>query len=112
LKLDAEGSELSALRGAQHLLSESDRPAIIFEYNPTTLSARGEDPHEFDCLLSGYKLYYVDDLDGQIFPLGSPIDDLHKIRRICNLFAVSQVESSIVGWASIMSSSEVPARVQ
>jgi FkbM family methyltransferase len=110
LKLDAEGSELSALRGAQQLLSGPDRPAIIFEYNPTTLSECGEDPDDFFNILSGYKLYYVDDLDGQIFPLGSPIDDLHKIRRICNLFAVPQVESSIVRWASIMSSGGAGSR--
>lgn len=88
LKIDVEGSEPSVLRGAQALLSRQDRPALLFEYNPLTLAERGETPSAFPELLPGYRLHYVDDLERQKFPFGSPVRDLADIHWICNLFAV------------------------
>lgn len=88
VKIDAEGSEVAVLRGAQGLLSRPDRPAILFEFNPITLTECGASVHALLNLLPGYALQYVDDLRGQKVPFGSPIQDAKKIDWICNLFAV------------------------
>lgn len=102
LKIDVEGSEIAVLRGAQRLLSRRDRPALILEHNPVTLSECGVAAHSFHELLSGYTLYYVDDLEGQKMPLGSPLASLAQIHWICNLFAVPLVEGSSARWASAL----------
>jgi hypothetical protein len=87
LKIDIEGSEVAALRGAQALLSGEDRPSILLEFNPVTLREHGNSPQELGKLLSGYELYYVDDLQAQMLPFGSSIPDLGRINWICNIFA-------------------------
>jgi hypothetical protein len=51
-------------------------------------------------LLSGYALHYVDDLEGQMMPLGSPVSRIDEITWICNLFAVP--EGSSARWASAL----------
>ena len=43
LKLDIEGSELAFLRGAETLIRER-RPLILFELNPDSVAAAGEEP--------------------------------------------------------------------
>jgi FkbM family methyltransferase len=100
VKIDVEGSEAAVLRGAKGLLSRSDRPAIIFEFNPITLLECGENQLCFDELLSGYILNYVDDFQGQKLPFGSTIAHLNEIRWICNLFAVPRIEGWSDRWAS------------
>jgi FkbM family methyltransferase len=102
LKIDAEGSEVAVLRGAKGLLSRSDRPAILFEYNPTTLIECGASTLTLLNLLRGYALHYVDDLRGQKFPFGSLIRDAEKIDWICNLFAVPLAETSARRWQSVL----------
>jgi FkbM family methyltransferase len=102
LKIDAEGSEVAVLRGAKGLLSRSDRPAILFEYNPTTLKECGASTLTLLNLLRGYALHYVDDLRGQKFPFGSLIRDAEKIDWICNLFAVPLAETSARRWQSVL----------
>jgi FkbM family methyltransferase len=106
LKIDVEGSEPAVLRGAQALLARSDRPALLFEYNPLTLAERGEEPSVFPQLLSGYRLYYVDDLERQKFPFGSPIGELKDIHWICNLFAVPIGGESESRFASALASAQ------
>jgi FkbM family methyltransferase len=61
MKLDAEGSELAALRGAQSLL-EKFRPFIIMEINPMLLEQGGFSPTgEADFLLErGYRLFRLE----------------------------------------------------
>ena len=73
VKIDVEGSEVAALRGARSLLSRPDRPAILFGYNPFTLRESGSSVRALLDLLPGYRLHYVDDLRGQIIPFGEPI---------------------------------------
>jgi FkbM family methyltransferase len=102
MKIDVEGSEVAVLRGAQALLSRPDRPAILFEFNPTTLAQRGASVHTLLTLLHGYALYYVDDLRAQKIPFGSPIQDAEKIDWICNLFAVPLSEFSTCRWAYVL----------
>jgi FkbM family methyltransferase len=101
MKIDVEGSEQSVLRGADTLLSQPDRPAIHFEYNPSTTAQSGESLEAFPKLLSGYNLYYVDDLSGQKFPFGSAINAsaLKAVDWLCNLFAVPKGEESQSRWA-------------
>lgn len=104
LKIDVEGSEVAVLRGASGLLSRSDRPAILIEYNPLTLSECGVNGRSLSELLAGYSLYYVDDLEGQIMPFGKPVSRINEITWICNLFAVP--ENSLGRWASALERSE------
>jgi FkbM family methyltransferase len=100
LKIDVEGSEVAVLRGASGLLSGSDRPPILIEYNPLTLSECGANERSVSELLAGYALYYVDDLEGQVMPFGSPVSRINEITWICNLFAVP--EDSLGRWVSAL----------
>jgi len=100
MKMDIEGSEVAALRGAKDLLSREDRPSILFEHNPVALGERGVDPKCFLELLSGYEFYYVDDLQDQMLPFGSRIPDLGRVNWICNLFAVPTGKENAAKWHS------------
>jgi FkbM family methyltransferase len=112
LKIDVEGSEPAVLRGARHLLSRDDRPAVVFEFNPTTLEESGEKPECFNALLAGYALKYVDDLSGQKRPMGSAVSDLATIRWICNLFAVPTVAGWQERWSSALRHASEPHALQ
>jgi len=102
VKIDVEGSEVAALRGARSLLSRPDRPAILFEYNPFTLRESGSSVRALFDLLPGYRLHYVDDLRGQIIPFGESIQEADEIDWICNLFAVPLAESSSKRMMSVL----------
>jgi FkbM family methyltransferase len=102
LKIDVEGSEVAVLRGAQRLLARPDRPAVLFEYNPDTLTECGAAADAFHELLAGYALHYVDDFEGQKMPFGSPIARVDEARRVCNVFAVPRVEGWSARWASAL----------
>jgi FkbM family methyltransferase len=112
LKIDAEGSEVAVLRGAMGLLSRPDRPAILFEYNPTTLKQCGVTTGTLLDLLRGYALHYVDDLRGQQIPFGSLVRDAERIDWICNLFAVPLGENSTRRWVSASQRSASRAAVR
>jgi FkbM family methyltransferase len=98
IKMDVEGSEVAALKGAHEILGRADRPAVLFEYNPVTLAECGADIEEFAELLAGYTLHYVDDLDGQLIPFGKPVAHLTDIDWQCNLFAVPAIPGAIERW--------------
>jgi FkbM family methyltransferase len=104
VKMDIEGSEVAALRGARNLLSREDRPSILFEHNPVTLAERGVTPNCLSGLLSGYRFHYVDDLQDQMLPFGSRIVDLGKVQWICNIFAVPKGERNASRWQSAIAS--------
>jgi FkbM family methyltransferase len=61
IKLDIEGNELHALRGAQQTI-ERDHPMIIAELNPTCLARDGTRPADvFEFLAhQGYSVHYLD----------------------------------------------------
>ena len=92
LKIDVEGSEPAVLRGAANVIVRT-RPAILFEHNPQRGCAETAALLR-DGLLRGYRLFYVDDLRGQILPFGRAIDDIAKIDWICNLFAIHEDSSA------------------
>jgi FkbM family methyltransferase len=102
IKMDIEGSEAAALRGARHLLSRDDRPAILFEHNPVTLSEQGATTRALAELLSGYEFYYVDDLQNQTLPFGSRVADIGRINWICNMFAVPRGDAAHAKWRAAL----------
>ena len=58
IKLDIEGAEAKALRGASGLLERADAPDLVFEFTPKFLSGMGDDPRELIGFLQaiGYRL--------------------------------------------------------
>jgi FkbM family methyltransferase len=97
LKIDVEGWEPAVLRGASEVIGRA-RPGVLFEHNPErgcieTAALLRDGP------LQGYRLFYVDDLRGQLLPFGSGVGDIGSTRWICNLFAVP--EESAAGCADI-----------
>ena len=102
IKLDAEGSEVAVLRGAQDLLSRPDRPPILLEWNPKTLRDCGESVAALTGELSGYALYYVNDYCGQKVPFGHSVESPEKIDWVCNLFAVPLTEHAAGRWAAVL----------
>lgn len=99
VKIDVEGSEVSCLRGARRLLAGADRPTMIFEYNPLTLSETMSDASALRDLLAGYTLYYVDDFEGQRRPVGEAIPCTHDLVWPCNLFAVPSTADATARWS-------------
>lgn len=62
IKLDIEGWEAKALRGAEGLLRRAEAPDLVFEFTPEFLSAAGDDPRELVTWLGGlgYQIQVVD----------------------------------------------------
>jgi FkbM family methyltransferase len=102
LKSDVEGSEVAVLKGARDLISNSIRPAIAFEFSPLTLIECGETPKSLAELITGYKVYYIDDQSGQRMRFGDPIIDFEAIQWTCNLFAVPEVEELSNRWTLVL----------
>jgi hypothetical protein len=101
VKIDAEGSEPAVLRGAAHLLASSEPPAILFEFNPITLAECDENIDTLAARLTGYILYYVDYLRGQMLPFGEMVENLRMITWICNLFAVPRADAAVRCWTAV-----------
>ena len=52
IKIDIEGAEMPALRGARDLLSGDDSPVLVLEFHPTTLAYSGHSPDDMLGLLA------------------------------------------------------------
>lgn len=67
LKLDIEGAETAALRGAARVLREF-RPVLLLEVSPRSLAAQGSSREELLALLdeSGYELFSFDYWTGEL----------------------------------------------
>lgn len=61
IKLDIEGAEAMALRGAGVLLDGDAAPALLFEFSPTMLRSMGDDPAALLHYLEGkgYTIYEI-----------------------------------------------------
>ena len=68
VKLDIEGAELRALRGASRLL-EGPRPVFIIELEPAHLQRQGASVREVQKLFedAGYVGYWIDDRPVRLF---------------------------------------------
>lgn len=71
IKLDIEGAEAKALRGATGLLERADAPDLVFEFTPHFLEGMGDAPRELIGLLErlGYRLRVIGDSEN------SPAED-------------------------------------
>lgn len=83
IKLDVEGAELPALRGAVGLLGGASPPLVVLEYHPAVSSRAGWSLDDLRCFLEGldYRLHVVDRRG-----VGPRIDQAPD--RVCNLVAV------------------------
>jgi FkbM family methyltransferase len=86
LKLDIEGHEFEALKGASGLISRGAIGAVQFEVNRLNVISRVF-MRDFYALLSGWHFYRIH-RSGKRVPLGS-YSEIHEIFRIHNIFAVS-----------------------
>lgn len=61
IKLDIEGAEAMALRGAGALLDGAEAPALLFEFSPSMLRGMGDDPAALlgDLAAWGYAIYEI-----------------------------------------------------
>jgi FkbM family methyltransferase len=102
VKIDVEGGEIAVLRGAQDMLSQPHRPALLFEFNPITLAETGSFRSSFKKVLAGYAIYYVDDFEGQRVPFGDHVKRIEDIDWVCNLFGVPTEDWSCARWQSTL----------
>jgi FkbM family methyltransferase len=107
VKIDVEGSEAAVLRGARGLLSRPDRPAILFEYNPVTLTECGAQCTACSTCCRATRFTMSTTLLDKI-PFGGRVQHVEEIDWICNLFAVPLTEYSASRWASILKHSARP----
>ena len=102
LKIDVEGFEAAVLRGTRNLLAQPDRPALLFEYFREAQLECSVAANEFQELLSGYRLHYIDDLEGQRLPFGAEISGVEEVPSGCNLFGVPLGPDSAERWAAAL----------
>jgi len=87
IKMDAEGAELSILKGARHILATCPPPYILCELNFVTCRRFGYHPREIVTLLEnrGYQAYHI---DRNRTPLG-PLDEADLGEHVDALFVLS-----------------------
>jgi FkbM family methyltransferase len=112
VKIDVEGGEVAVLRGAEGLLSQPNRPALLFEFNPITLAETKSSRGSFDKLLVGYTVYYVDDFEGQKISFGDRVERIDDIHWVCNLFAVPTDKLSCERWESTLNDVRISLRLR
>lgn len=68
IKMDIEGAEMGALRGAQATIARSPRLSLVMEYNPLGLQAFGVDPVRAidEILAMGFQRVQAIESDGQL----------------------------------------------
>jgi FkbM family methyltransferase len=88
IKIDVEGFEARVLRGAVNLLSQTEPPALCFEWNPLTASEMNTSLSEIARILDGYAFHYIDDFECQRKAFGAPVTNVEELTWVCNLFAV------------------------
>ena len=70
IKIDAEGSEIRALKGAENLIDRSPDLIIVMEWAPEALKKFG-DVKGFVKFLTdkGFRFWYIDQADGQVYTI-------------------------------------------
>jgi FkbM family methyltransferase len=79
-KLDLEGGEEPALRGADRVLRETPRARLLIEHNPTALRDAGSSGQALIDLLHdyGFEVSFVDEENGALVPVESAPKPLAK----------------------------------
>lgn len=82
MKIDVEGAELGAMRGARELLAKSPDLKIMTEFNPRALNDFGVRTEEYLALLESYGFRFsdIDKKRGMVHPA-----TVEEITRACNL---------------------------
>jgi FkbM family methyltransferase len=90
LKVDAEGSEMDIIIGAEKTLGKGMIKAIIMEFNPATQMAANMSCRELYEVIrdKGYRWYQLP------FKAGREIDgEVNKLNGLCDLIAISKIGS-------------------
>lgn len=79
-KLDLEGAEEPALRGAERVLRGTPRARLLIEHNPTALRDAGSSGHALIDLLRdhGFEVSFIDEGEGTLIPVDSARKPLPK----------------------------------
>jgi FkbM family methyltransferase len=95
LKVDIEGAELLAMRGAAELLSRADAPLIICEFCDRTAAGMGHTTKQLRACLEGFgfRLYHYDHLDRRLRL--EPVQEHYDYENIVCIKAGAEVVSSI-----------------
>lgn len=95
MKLDVEGYEPRAIRGAARLLARADAPPIFFESNRETLAAFGETPESLRAafVAHGYTVHHV--RPGVLVPVG-PHE--RQKRVVVDYLACKRVPPGLASW--------------
>ena len=90
IKLDIEGAEAKALRGATGLLERADAPDLVFEFTPSFLEGMGDAPRALIGLVErlGYRLQVIG--DGGNSPADEGIFAATQTYLYCSKRAVAQ----------------------
>lgn len=82
MKIDVEGAELGAMRGARELFAKSPNVKIMTEFNPRALNDFGVRTEEYLALLSdyGFRFSNIDKKQSSVHPASIP-----EIMEACNL---------------------------
>jgi FkbM family methyltransferase len=94
IKMDIEGSEVAAIRGAGRLLSRPDAPPIVYESNGCALGMYGTDTRHLRRTLEGFG-YCNYLIDGVLRPVRA--NDVQP-DAVANYLALKELPPSIQGW--------------
>ena len=87
VKLDLEGAEYAALRGAERMLADY-RPDLLLEIEPSHLARLDASPEAIEALLRPYGyVFFRMDTDGSSAPVLVPIGDIVRASPRPNVFA-------------------------
>ena len=86
IKMDIEGAEMEALRGAQTMISQSSTLKLIMEYNPQALAAFDLDPQAAiqEVLGMGFTTVYSIQADGQLNNLTNLHSEINELTNDLN----------------------------
>jgi FkbM family methyltransferase len=94
LKMDIEGAEAKAFRGAERLLAGDDAPNLIFEFTPEYQRKMGDDPRELLRFL-GEKGYAIYRCDGEC--LSPAVEEELLATKQSYLFCAKRLPDSLAG---------------
>lgn len=98
IKIDVEGSELTALAGLEQLLARNDAPPLLVEANGHMLSQYGHVPEEILAKLEGYgyRCYLVDSSSpGRLVPVDS---DVPQPECVADYLASKSIPDQLAPW--------------